>query len=78
MHFGATLEVACSGCHSDLVSPVRGARDAPPMKSVSYLAVCAVISVSLDVKVLSYGCAYIINRSQVNVLIHNEDKVGSW
>ena len=25
MHFGATLEVACSGCHdSDLVSPVRG------------------------------------------------------
>ena len=24
MHFGATLEVACSGCHSDLVSYVRG------------------------------------------------------
>ena len=24
MHFEATLEVACSGCHSDLVSPVRG------------------------------------------------------
>ena len=24
MHFGATLEVACSDCHSDLVSPVRG------------------------------------------------------
>ena len=22
MHFGATLEVACSGCHSDLVWPV--------------------------------------------------------
>ena len=24
MHFGATLEVACSGCLSDLVWPVRG------------------------------------------------------
>ena len=52
MHFWATLEVACSGCHSDLVSPVRGARDAPSMKSVSYHAVCSVISVSSDVKVL--------------------------
>ena len=51
MYFGATLEVACSGCPSDFVSLVRGARDAPPMKSVSYHAVCAVISVSLDVKV---------------------------
>ena len=40
MHFGATLEVACSGCHSDLV----------PMKSVSGQAVCAVISMSSDVK----------------------------
>ena len=43
MHFGATLEVACSGCHSDLVSPVRGARD-------TYQAVCEVISMSSDVK----------------------------
>ena len=24
MYFGATSEVACSGCHSDLVSYVRG------------------------------------------------------
>ena len=70
--------MTCSGSQGDLVSPVRGARDAPPMKSVSYHAVCEVISVSSDVKVESYGCAYIINRSQVNVLIHNEVKVGSW
>ena len=76
MHFWATLDMTCSGSQGDLVSPVRGARDAPPMKSISYHAVCVVISVSSDVKV--YGCAYIINRSQVNILIHNEDKVGSW
>ena len=29
MYFGATLEVACSSCHGDLVIYVRGARDAP-------------------------------------------------
>ena len=51
MHFWATLDMTCSGSQGDLVLPVRGARDAPPMKSVSYHAVCAVISVSLDVKV---------------------------
>ena len=51
MHFWATLDMTCSGSQGDLVSPVRGARDAPPMKSVSYHAVCAVISVSSDVKV---------------------------
>ena len=50
MHFGATLEVACSGCHSDLVRYVRGARDAPPRKSVSNQSVCAVISMSSDAK----------------------------
>ena len=49
MHFWATLDMTCSGSQGDLVSPVRGARDAPPMKSVSYQAVCAVISVSSDV-----------------------------
>ena len=49
MHFfGATLEVACSGVYSDLVSYVRGVLDAPPMKSVSDQAVCAVISMSSD------------------------------
>ena len=78
MHFWATLDMTCSGSQGDLVSPVRGARDAPPMKSVSYQAVCAVISMSSDVKAYPYGCAYITNRSQVNVLIHNEDKIGSW
>ena len=36
MHFWATLDMTCSGSQGDLVSPVRGARDAPPMKSVSY------------------------------------------
>ena len=46
MHFRATLDMTCSGSQGDLVSPVRGARDAPPMKSVSYHAVCAVISMS--------------------------------
>ena len=51
MHFWATLDMTCSGSQGDLVSPVRRARDAPPMKSVSYHAVCAVISVSSDVKV---------------------------
>ena len=51
MHFWATVDVVCSGSQGDHVSPVRGARDAPPMKSVSYHAVCAVISVSSDVKV---------------------------
>ena len=51
MHFWATLDMTCSGSQGDLVSPVRGAWDAPPMKSVSYQAVCAVISVSSDVKV---------------------------
>ena len=51
MHFWATLDMTCSGSQGDLVLPVRGARDAPPMKSVSYHAVCAVISVSSDVKV---------------------------
>ena len=51
MHFWATLDMTCSGSQGDLVSPVRGARDAPPMKSVSDQAVCAVISVSSDVKV---------------------------
>ena len=30
MHFGATLEVACSGCHSDLVSYVRGGAGRAP------------------------------------------------
>ena len=30
MHFGATLEVACSGCHSDLVSYVRGGAGPTP------------------------------------------------
>ena len=30
MHFGATLEVACSGCHSDLVSYVRGGAGLAP------------------------------------------------
>ena len=50
MHFWATLDMTCSGSQGDLVSPVRGARDAPPMKSVSYQAVCAVISMSSDVK----------------------------
>ena len=32
MHFWATLDMTCSGSQGDLVSPVRGARDAPPMK----------------------------------------------
>ena len=50
MHFGATLEVACSGCHSDLVIYVRGTWDAPPMKSVSNQSVSAVISMSSDAK----------------------------
>ena len=39
MHFWTTLDVAWLGCQGDLVSPV------------SYHAVCAVISVSSDVKV---------------------------
>ena len=30
MHFGATLEVTCSGCHSDLVSYVRGGAGRAP------------------------------------------------
>ena len=30
MHFGATLEVACSGCHGDLVSYVRGGAGRAP------------------------------------------------
>ena len=30
MYFGATLEVACSGCHSDLVSYVRGGAGRAP------------------------------------------------
>ena len=30
MHFGATLEVACSGCHSDLVSYVHGGAGRAP------------------------------------------------
>ena len=51
MHFWATLDMTCSGSQGDLVSPVRGARDAPSVKSVPYHAVCAVISVSSDVKV---------------------------
>ena len=42
IHFWATLDMTCSGSQGDLVSP---------MKSVSYHAVCAVISVSSDVKV---------------------------
>ena len=50
MYFGATLEVACSDCHGDLVIYVRGARDAPPGKSVSNQAVCAGISMSSDAK----------------------------
>ena len=44
MHFWATVDVI--SCHL-----FAGARDAPSMKSVSYHAVCAVISVSSDVKV---------------------------
>ena len=50
MHFWAILDMTCSGSQGDLVSPVRGPRDAPPMKSVSYQAVCVVISMSSDVK----------------------------
>ena len=50
MYFGATLEVACSDCHGDLVIYVRGARDAPPRKSVSIQSVCAGISMSSDAK----------------------------
>ena len=50
MHFWATLDMTCSGSQGDPVSPVRGARDAPPMKSVSNQSVCAVISMSSDAK----------------------------
>ena len=32
MYFGATLEVACSGCHSDLVSDVRGGAGRAPQE----------------------------------------------
>ena len=50
MYFGATLEVACSDCHGDLVIYVHGAWDAPPGNSVSNQAECAVISMSSDAK----------------------------
>ena len=50
MHFWATLKCGMFGCHGELVSPVRGALDAPSVKSVSYHAVCAEISCSSDVK----------------------------
>ena len=50
MHFWATLDMTCSGSQGDPVSPVCGARDVPPMKSVSNQGVCAVISMSSDAK----------------------------
>ena len=50
MHFWATLECGMSGSQGNLVSPVRGALDAPSVKSVSYHAVGAEISCSSDVK----------------------------
>ena len=37
-------------CHGNLVWPVRGALDAPFVKSVAHRAVCAEISSSSDVK----------------------------
>ena len=50
MHLWATLGCGVFSCHSNLVWPVRGALDAPSVKSVAHGAVCAEILSSADVK----------------------------
>ena len=50
VHLWATLCVTCSGSQGDLMPPVSRGRGTRPL-GVSCHAVCAVISVSPDVKV---------------------------